>query len=242
MGSSRDTSMRVLFRSAAAVFCAALPMTVHAGVIYQGQTRQTMYEIECGDAFGGDSYDDAIAAPDMAPIGRDELAKILAVAPTKWKAGILLALNLALYPSELAAIRKDELDLDAGTFASRCRKTGIVRVGVLWQRTIDAVRAHLAAEPHPHAETLFVNKLGLPYNGQHVSRNWRKIVERAGLTGVEFAQLRDGAYTAAVEAGVSFDACKLLAGHATGIADAYASRRPGMVGDACRAIERAYFG
>jgi hypothetical protein len=52
--------------------------------------------------------------------------------------------------------------------------------------------------------------------------------------------VRDSSYTAAVEAGIDLNVCKLLAGHSTGISDHYVKRRPQMVAAACDAIAKAY--
>jgi hypothetical protein len=53
--------------------------------------------------------------------------------------------------------------------------------------------------------------------------------------------LRDGAYTACVEANVTANLCQLLVGHRSGIADHYVKRKPSMVAPACEAIYRHYF-
>ena len=65
----------------------------------------------------------------------------------------------------------------------------------------------------------------------------------AGVSdGVKVSDIRDGAYTAAIEGGADATHAMLLAGHATGMRDAYVRRNPRMVADACAAIERSYFG
>jgi hypothetical protein len=81
----------------------------------------------------------------------------------------------------------------------------------------------------------------MQHNYQTVYKAFKSLRKAAGLKDVQFAQIRDGAYTSAVEAGVELDVCRLLAGHATGISDHYVKRRPQMVDAACSAIEKAYF-
>ncbi len=177
---------------------------------------------------------------DPRPIAREDLHAILAEADVKWKACVLLSLNLALYPGELAQVRKDELNLEQGTFVSRRSKTGVARVGVLWRRTVDAINDYLQAEPH-HLDTLLKNKDGNGYNANHITRHWRRIATAAGCEGVQFAQLRDGTLSAAADA--TMDEVRMLAGHSVGgVTDAYLRRRPQLVADACAAVEAHYFG
>ena len=56
-----------------------------------------------------------------------------------------------------------------------------------------------------------------------------------------FDQIRDGAYTAAVK-GAPMDQAKILAGHSTGMSDAYVLRGGVLVQEACKAVEKHYFG
>lgn len=176
------------------------------------------------------------------PISRDHFHKLLAVSDVKWTAVYLLSLNAALYPSEVAAVRKDEIDLDAKTLRMDRGKTGIHRIAVLWDRTIDAIRKYQQEQPHDH-ENLFVSELGQCYNANHMGRNFRRRRAEAGMPEtIQFAHIRDGAETAAIEGGADLTQAKLLAGHRVGISDHYVRRNPKMVADACEAIERHYWG
>ena len=180
---------------------------------------------------------------DPKPISPEHFHALLDAAPTTFKAVLLLSLNAALYPSEVSAVKKNHCNLDTGTLVMERSKTRTVRVAVLWPRTIDAIRAYQAERPHESAY-LFVGRTGKPWDGNHLTRHFRTI--RDGIEGfdrsVEFAHLRDGAYTAAIEGGADLMHSKLLAGHRVGISDAYVKRNPLMVADACDAIERHYFG
>jgi integrase len=179
---------------------------------------------------------------DPHPISREHFDALLAVSDAKWRAVFLLSLNAALYPSEVAAVLKPEIDLDNGTFVTDRNKTGVTRIAVLWQRTVDAIRGYQAERPHD-SPYLFVSQTGAQYNSNHVGRNFRRRRETAGLPeSVEFAHIRDGAYTAAIEAGADLTHAKLLAGHSVGISDSYLRRNPTMVADCCMAIERQFFG
>jgi integrase len=176
------------------------------------------------------------------PIRPEDFHKLLDVSPPKWRAILLLSLNAALYPSEVAAVKKSNIDLTARTMTMRRGKTGVARIACLWDRTVQAIREYQKAEPH-QSEFVFVNMNGVPYDANHVTRNYRRRREAAELpVGVTFDQIRDGSYTSAVESGCDLTEAKALAGHRTGIADHYLLRRPTLVRNACAAIERAYFG
>ena len=178
---------------------------------------------------------------DPNPIARQHFEQLLSVCDSKWKAAYLLALNAALYPSEVADVRKTEIDLDAKTLRMDRGKTGIVRIAVLWDRTVDAIREYQAEHPH-ESDYVFISEEGQPYNANHVGRNFRRRRKLAGLPfSVQFAHIRDGAETAAIEGGADLTQARLLAGHCAGISDHYVRRNPKMVADACEAIEAAYF-
>ncbi len=177
------------------------------------------------------------------PISREDLHRLLEVSTPKWRSVFLLALNCAFYPSEVAAVERSHLNPNAKMLVMDRGKTGIPRIAVLWARTVEAIREYQQSEPHesPH---LFVSATGLPYNANHIGRNFRRRRAEAGLPdSVAFEFIRDGAYTAAVDGGASVDQAKMLAGHrVAGVSDYYLKRNPRMVAEACAAIEQAYFG
>ncbi len=179
---------------------------------------------------------------DPHPISREHFDALLAVSDAKWTAMFLLALNAAFYPSEVAAVKKSHVDLDAATLVMDRSKTGVPRIAVLWNRTVEAIREYLDGSRN-ESEYLFVSATGAPYNANHASRNFRRRRTEAELPDeVKFDNIRDGAYTAAVEGGADVNQAKMLAGHRVGISDHYLKRNPSMVADACRAIEERYFG
>ncbi|MCK4624766.1 MAG: tyrosine-type recombinase/integrase [Phycisphaerae bacterium] len=182
---------------------------------------------------------------DPQPFTPEHFKKLLAAVESEpmWKAIFLLSLNAALYPSEVAVVRKKELDLDGGTLVMDRGKTGIPRVAVLWPRTVEAIRRYQSERSH-HCEYVFVSRTGSPYDANHIGRNFRRRREIAGLPeSVEFAHIRDGAFTAAYNGkGVEEKHAKVLAGHRSGMTDHYVKRNPQTVAAACRAIEEVYFG
>jgi hypothetical protein len=89
-------------------------------------------------------------------------------------------------------------------------------------------------------DAIFRTEIGTRADNLCLYRLFKVVREAAGLPDVQFSQIRDSSYTAAVEAGISLDVWKMLAGHAVGISDHYIQRRPAMVAAACEAIRVAY--
>jgi integrase len=178
------------------------------------------------------------------PISREDFLKLLETVEgePKWKAMFLLALNAAMYPGEVAGVKKEDIDLKKGTLSMERGKTGVPRVAMLWQRTLDAIREYQETIPH-QSEYLFVSRSGAAFSDNHVSRNFCRRRDSVGLPKtLQFANIRDGAYSAAFNAsGVSEKEAKVLAGHRSGMTDHYVVRTPTMVAAACIAIERYYF-
>ena len=178
-------------------------------------------------------------AADPHPIGREDFHDLLDVADEQWKAILLCALNFCMYGKEVADIEKPEIDLNEGTLLTNRSKTGITRIAVLWGRTRSAIRN----APRHGRSHLFLNRAATPYHPDHIRRGFDRLRKAAGVADtVKFSDIRDGAYTAAVQSGADITLAKLLGGHATGVSDYYVRRNAQMVADACEAIERAYFG
>jgi hypothetical protein len=119
-------------------------------------------------------------------------------------------------------------------------KTKVARCGVLWQRTIDALKQLPKGE---YDDCVFHKADGRQHTDTTV-RKWFFDLRIAAKVDedVQFADIRDGSYTEAVQGkGVEFQHARVLAGHRSGIADAYVLRNPRMVTEACAAVEMAYF-
>lgn len=182
--------------------------------------------------------------PNPKPISVDDFHALLGVADEKWTAILLLALNLSFYPIDVRTITKSAMDLKTGMVIFDRAKTGqTTRVGVLWSRTVSAIRAYLKSSGHNQSE-VFITQYGRPYTAQGFRNVFRLQRTKAGLDSeVEFAHIRDGAYSAAIQGGVSETMAKILAGHKiSGMSDAYIKRNPKMVAEACELIEQHYFG
>lgn len=180
------------------------------------------------------------------PISPANFHKLLAVADVKWKAILLLSLNCGFYPVDVARLKKTDIDLDKKWLRSYRNKTGVPRVAVLWDRTAAAIRSYLASH-NTASEYLFLvergKTKGKPYETPGVLSKWfKRLAVDAHCPKVEFAHLRDGTQTAAIEGGADPVKADILMGHVTGMRDAYLFRRPSYVADACKAVESYYFG
>lgn len=178
---------------------------------------------------------------DPKPIEVADYRALLDGADTRMRAVFLLSLNCAFYPSEVAVVRKKSLNLDRKTFVDERMKTKVIRVAVLWDRTIKAVKAHMNDSPNKSA-WLFLNEAGSRCQARNIANAYRNLRAEIDLPdSVVFAQIRDGAYTAAIEGGADVLQAEILAGHQVGIKDAYLKRKPEMVAPACKAVEKYYF-
>lgn len=180
---------------------------------------------------------------DPHPISREDYHELLNhAAEPRLRALLLVMLNLCMYPSEALALDWGELDLDKRTVVTDRNKTSVIRVGVLWPRTVAVLHALRPKKP-PRDGPVFLSIQGRRWSVKTVNTQYRRLRESAGVSkAVKCEDCRDGAYTAAIESGVDLLKAKLLAGHATGISDHYAKRKPTMVTEAIQAIELAYFG
>jgi integrase len=179
---------------------------------------------------------------DPHPISRGDFTELLhAAGEGEGQALLLTALNLCLYPIDVARLRWGELDLKRGVYHAKRGKTKVARCAVLWSRTTGALEKVV---PQEDDDFVFHRESGRPHTATTVRKWFWKLRERAGVRKeVQFADMRDGAFTEAVAGeGVEFRHAQVLAGHRAGIADAYVLRNPRMVSKACAAVEHAYFG
>jgi integrase len=175
---------------------------------------------------------------DPHPITRDHFHRLLNAADPQMKTMLLLALNACLYAKETCDLRWTDLDLKNGFLLADRGKTGVCRVAVLWRRTIEA----LQGLPQ-HLQSPFVSTQGGPHNANTLTKAFRRLRIQAEVPQeVTFGNIRDAAYTTAVQAGVQFQTVQMLAGHRNGMSDHYVKRSAFQVADACKAIEKYYFG
>lgn len=153
---------------------------------------------------------------------------------------LLLALNAALYMEDLCDLKWESIDLSAKTFVSRRKKRGrCLRVAVLWDETVEALRALKRRGESPY---VFTSLHGTRYNKNTKINDFKDFREKVGVKDVTFSHIRDGAYTAACEApSVDDRYARLLAGHkAHGLKDKYVLRHPQIVRPATDAVYATY--
>jgi integrase len=184
--------------------------------------------------------------PDPQPISVEDFHKMLKNADIKWRAMLLTSLNLCFYPIDIIRLPKSAINWKTGVVIFDRKKTGqTTRVGILWKRTRDAIKAYMKQQPH-NGETLFISQYGKPYGDGEDSNGfnsvWRQFREQWKVD-VRFDQIRDGAYSAAIARGADITTAKILAGHAIGgEADKYVKRDADRIKQATTAIEKHYFG
>lgn len=96
----------------------------------------------------------------------DEIAALLLNARPIMRAMILLACNAGFGATDVAELRRGDIELNKGTIDYSRRKTGMDRRCVLWPETIDAIRRIGESVRNPkreHDDLLFVTRYGLPY-------------------------------------------------------------------------------
>jgi integrase len=179
------------------------------------------------------------------PISRADFHKLLAAADTEEKAILLLGLNCAFYPVDIRLLKKNKgLNLEGGFYSDYRNKTKKMRVpipqiSVLWKRTIQAVRKHLKENPN-QTDYIFATQSGGPYADQTFRLKFQDLRDKASVDkSVIFPHLRDGAATYAK---VDEKQTNMLLGHSSGLSDRYVLRHTQDVSEACRNIERHYFG
>lgn len=170
------------------------------------------------------------------PMSRGDFHTLLDAADAKWRAILLTAMNCCFYAADIRLMPKSVIDHETGEVVYPRPKTNVARVAMLWQRTRDA----LAEMPEHNLSAVFISGVRAPYSEGGFRKAYDRFKARAGVSAT-FAQIRDGAYTAAIRGGADITTVRMIAGHATGMSDAYVMRGGEMVKGACRAIEARYF-
>jgi integrase len=171
---------------------------------------------------------------DPKPIDPADFKALLGKAEGDDKAMLLLMLNCAMYLAEV--IRLEWSEIKNGCIITHRAKTGAcVRVAVLWPETLAAL-----AKVKRKGDYIFYAYHGAPLGVKGAELRFRTLREAAKVEHVTSSQMRDGAYTAAVEAGVTSDICRVLVGHRSGMLDHYVKRAPKQVAPACEAIRARY--
>jgi integrase len=177
-----------------------------------------------------------------SPIEPKHFRALLAQASIRDKAIMLLGLNGLMHGGEAPSTLVADINWQDGTLRARRTKVRKPRVAVLWQRTLDAIKAYQQAHPH-QSEYLFVANNGKPMTSECFRQRVVEYRRRAKLPKhVTFEGVRDAGYGMAEE--TDRERAKWIAGHSTGMKDKYILRLPDKpsIRKCCQAIEKHFFG
>jgi integrase len=117
-------------------------------------------------------------------------------------------------------------------------KTKFPRAATLWPETVEALKSLRRGPVY-----VFTSPHGTKFQSSNSRCNeFAKLRTRAAVPDtVSFAQLKDGAFTVACQKTTGDGRiAKILAGHASGMEDAYVLRNPEIVKPACDAVYAHY--
>jgi integrase len=203
---------------------------------------------------------------EMEALSVDECRRFLTVAKeSEWFALFALALTTGMRPSEYLALKWSDINWQRGT-ASVCRsiqlsKSGwhfddtkrkrsrrVVKLQGFALETLENVRnAQLPpkeAEPEAEHDLIFRSTTGMPLRQRTVKREFRRLLEAAGIRPIRFYDLRHPAATLAVAAGVSVKVISDQLGHASisFTLERYSHVLPSIQDEAAARVERMLMG
>ena len=171
--------------------------------------------------------------------------KLYEVSDIKWKLWLLLGLNCAMYPTDIANLKMENIDIEAGTIFYRRSKTGkVLAVSTLWKRTHKLLKQYIETERTGKSKYVFISRLGENYSPKGITEQFRRTVRKnAGLDkSVNFNHLRDTFATLGQDLGYSQEQVNLVLGHSTGINDRYAVRNASkLTKDICEGVEKEFY-
>lgn len=172
-----------------------------------------------------------------------------------WECLLLISLNCCFGGKDLQDLKPKNIDLNKKTLVMRRSKNdwrgknkSPVRVAVLWDRTVAAIRRY-QRKRHHGLDTLFANcdyRKGGKFSKLYEStlcRQFAKLAKKAKVDATH-KMLRSSGYTAAIDGGCDATHAEILMGHdvkISNVSDHYLERHPTMVAGACEAIEKVYF-
>ncbi len=174
---------------------------------------------------------------EMEALSVEQCRRFLAVArETKWFALYALALTSGMRPSEYLALKWSDIDWDRGA-ASVCRTIQHSKAGFLFddtkrkrsrrvvklqdfvQKALDSLRnSQLHAKEdgcQAEPDLIFRSRTDSPLKQRNVKREFRRLLEAAGIRPIRLYDLRHTAATLAVAAGVSVKVISDQLGHAS---------------------------
>lgn len=193
-------------------------------------------------------YCNVFVYPDKAPynpqpISKEDYHKLLNVADIRWRAILLISLNCGFYPKDIQDLKKSDIDFEKQELKMIRQKTKIVRVAILWNKTIEALNEYLDHSKHK-SEHLFISNFKGIYKSQSIRDYFINLRKKANVSKkVKFEHLRDAAQSIPANNGCSLDDIRLLMGHnVAGVANNYLARLPRSTRKVCEVLEQHYFG
>jgi integrase len=173
-----------------------------------------------------------------------EVHALLEHSDTNLKAMLLLGLNAALGPHDLALVPIKAIDLDSGWLDYARHKTGIARRIALWPETVQAIREVSARRREPKDKAdgglLFIHarlRASYVHKGRtnRVNDQFRKTAKAAGVVGRSFYDLRRTFQTVGEESG-DLVAVQSIMGHVAATNDMSAVYRQRVSDERLRAV------
>lgn len=132
--------------------------------------------------------------PHVQTFGVGDLATLYRLADERMKLCMLLALNCGYANMELATLRREEVDLEAGTIRRERTKTGVQGSWTLWAETKRALEAWFST--HPHDDLAIRSPNGSPLVWHHggkrreyIRDGWRTTQDRCEASGTAVTRL-----------------------------------------------------
>ena len=170
-----------------------------------------------------------VRSPERPYLSREQADALAAAMPPDMRAIVVLTLWAHLRLGELLALRREDVDLVAGTVhihrqivrlkegpLETATKTQRGRVIALPTQALEELRRHLAATaPALPSARLFVHRSGKPLARQHVGVAWSRARADVGLSHVHFHDLRHAGLTYVAQTGASLKEIMHRGGHST---------------------------
>lgn len=168
-------------------------------------------------------------SPERPYVSRAQVEALTAAMPEDMQILMTITFWAHLRLGELLALRREDLDLAAGTLhvhrqilrlkhelRETSTKTGHGRTVHLPTQALDAMRQHLVASGSilPSAR-LFTHRSGIPLRRHHIADAWRRVRAEAGLQEVHWHDLRHAGLTHVASTGASLKQIMHRGGHRT---------------------------
>ncbi len=211
---------------------------------------------------------EAVKAPqahkkEVKPLTSNEVKALLSAAVgDRLEALYVVAIHTGLRRSELLGLKWTDVDLDAGTLSVQRsldtdrtfnppKRNKSRRTVKLTGQAVEALKSHRARQNEERLRLgslwedhnlVFPNQLGKPMNADNLyHREFRPLLEKAGLSGFTFHSLRHTCATLLLSKNVNPKIVQEMLGHATisQTMDTYSHVMPGMQDAAAAALENA---